>query len=76
MVLDATLDPHFAHNPRVTGSPGIRFYVGAPLITPRGFRLGTLCVFDMHPRVTLDLCSIRCLGGSGEASSGTIRIAP
>jgi PAS domain S-box-containing protein len=50
LVPDATQDGRFAANPLVTGDMSLKFYAGAPLETPDGLPLGTLCVLDRRPR--------------------------
>ncbi|MEZ0254091.1 MAG: GAF domain-containing protein [Chthoniobacter sp.] len=50
VVPDAARDERFRDNPMVTGGMQLRFYAGAPLVTPEGVPIGTVCVLDQEPR--------------------------
>lgn len=50
VVEDASSHDVFRHNPLVSGEPGLRAFIGAPLINKGGWRLGALGLMDVKPR--------------------------
>jgi diguanylate cyclase (GGDEF)-like protein len=61
VVPDATADSRFADAPVVKTAPHVRFYAGAPLITPTGVAIGSLCVLDVKPELKFSEESRRIL---------------
>lgn len=46
VISDLSLHPEFRSNPLVCGGVGLRFYAAAPLRTPDGSVIGTVCIMD------------------------------
>ncbi len=60
IIPDSRIDERFSNNPLVTKDPYVVFYAGAPLISPDGYPIGTLCVIDHKPK-TLNESQKACL---------------
>ncbi|GAB4379470.1 MAG: hypothetical protein Kow00121_33700 [Elainellaceae cyanobacterium] len=52
-VSDLQQDDRFPCNLVEQSLPNLRFYAGAPLLTPEGFNLGALCLLDTKPGIAL-----------------------
>ena len=50
IVEDASIDARFAHMSILQADPPLRFFAGAPLFGPARQAVGTLAVYDRHPR--------------------------
>lgn len=50
VIPDCTQDERVKDSPLVTGSPWIRAYLGVPIKTPTGARVGSFCLIDTSPR--------------------------
>lgn len=73
-VLDPLNDPRFSTNPLVVGEMQLRYYAGAPLITPEGFVLGTLCLLDSRPHTPLTFEQRETLRTLADAVMGEITL--
>jgi signal transduction histidine kinase len=50
IVENSSQDPRFFDNPLATSGPCVQFYAGAPILSPDGFPIGTVCVIDQKAR--------------------------
>ena len=50
IVANAATDVRFSGNPFVVGQPGFRTYIGHPVVSDEGVRVGALCVLDTKVR--------------------------
>jgi len=50
IVSDTHLDSRFCDNPLVVHEPYIRFYAGYPILSPKGYKYGAICLIDRFPR--------------------------
>ena len=66
---DTQKDPRFADNPLVVNEPHVRCYVGTPLTSSDGYRVGTLCLIDTVPRdfTGKNLAALRDIADAAEA---------
>lgn len=48
------LDPRFEDFNYVKGEPYLRYYLGAPLMSPEGYAVGALCILDYEEREMSD----------------------
>jgi GAF domain-containing protein len=54
IIEDAAKDERFSKNSQVINE-GVRFYAGVPIVSPDGFKFGTICIIDHQPRKLSDV---------------------
>ncbi len=66
VIADAMADPRYRDWPSIAGDPHLRFYAAAALVTPDGFRIGTVSAIDRRPHASSarrDLARLAALAG-------------
>jgi diguanylate cyclase (GGDEF)-like protein len=73
IVNDTLEDPRFRDNPLVAGAPHARFYAGAPLRSPSGLCIGSLCAIDTRPR-TIGAGQVEALQDLADVAIGELEL--
>ena len=50
VIPDASKDPRFSNNLYVKGGAHVRFYMGMPLMSVDGYKIGTFCIIGQKPK--------------------------
>lgn len=75
VVANAAADARFAAHPLVAGLPGIRTYVGCPVVTADGITVGSLCLIDTRVR-TVSRHALDQLAGMAEMAAALVDARP
>lgn len=55
VIPDTEVDDRVMDNPFVINDPHVRFYAGSPLTTHDDYNIGTLCIFDLKPKILTEI---------------------
>ena len=69
VVIDASADGRFTHNPLIVSGSPVRFFAGVPLRSADGHALGMLSIMDSTPRLLNDEQRETLLGLARQASA-------